>query len=298
MRVRLKTILRSLGLALVVFRMREWWRGLARGWRRTPSPDGFPLPPPNFIVLVTGSADTAWYTEGGRLAAGSLCDLLRAAGISPRDFRSILDFGCGCGRVIRQWPAVTSAALYGTDCNPKLVAWCSRHLPYAKFQSNTLEPRLDYADGMFEFAYALSVFTHTPEHLQQPWMTELRRILRPGGYLLITTQGNEFLSKLDQGERDRYRQGGMVVRYGEAAGTNLCSVYHPEAYVRTRLAETFTWIMSRPQGAAGNGRQDMYLFRKPNEDSAMRWEYGSGPGRQRRSSAPTGHRPRSPRPRR
>jgi len=291
----LKRLLSRLGLALAVFRMREWWRSLALS-RSTPSPDGFPIPAPKFIVLVTGSADTAWYTEGGRLAAESIRVLLDAAGISARDFQSILDFGCGCGRVIRQWPAVTSASLHGVDCNPKLIEWCRQNLPFAKFQSNTLEPRLDYADGMFEFAYALSVFTHTPEHLQQPWMTELRRILRPGGYLLITTQGDEFFSKLDQTERNRYRQGNMVVRYSEAAGTNLCSVYHPEACVRTRLAETFTCIMSRPQGATGNGRQDMYLLRKPNEDTPMRWEYGSGPGRQRGSSAATDHRASPPGP--
>ncbi|MBZ5591980.1 MAG: class I SAM-dependent methyltransferase [Acidobacteriia bacterium] len=294
MRTRAKRLLRSLGLALLAFRMREWWRARSRSRRRTPSPDGFPIPPPELIVLVTGSADTAWYTEGGGLAAESICGLLGQAGISPHDFRSILDFGCGCGRVIRHWPQITSASLHGTDCNPKLVQWCGRNLPYAKFQSNTLEPRLDYADEMFEFAYALSVFTHTPEDLQQPWMTELRRILRPGGYLLITTQGDEFSPRLDDAERDRYRRGNMVVRYGEAAGTNLCSVYHPEPYVRDRLAETFTWIMSNPRGAAGNGRQDMYLLRKPNEDPAMRRQYRSSPGRQRGSSAATGHRARSP----
>jgi hypothetical protein len=53
------------------------------------------------------------------------------------------------------------------------------------------------------------------------------------------------------------------VRYAEAAGTNLCSVYHPETYVRERLAENFSVVLSHPRGAAGNGQQDMYLLRKP-----------------------------------
>jgi SAM-dependent methyltransferase len=214
------------------------------------------------MVLVTGSADAAWYTEGGKLAAESIRRTLRDAGLAPDDFRAILDFGCGCGRVIRHWRTLTSAALYGSDFNPALVEWCRRHLPFAEFQSNTLEPRLDFADQQFEFAYALSVFTHMPEDLQQPWMSELWRVLRPGGHLLITTQGEEYVPKLTDAERARYRAGQIVVRYGQAAGTNLCSVYHPEAYVRERLAGNFSVALSCPRSAVGSGSQDTFLLRK------------------------------------
>jgi hypothetical protein len=155
----IRRILSRFGLALPAFRVREFWRGLVRRTRGVESPDGFPIPPAKLIVLVTGSADTAWYTEGGRLGSESLCGILRQAGVSPADFDSILDFGCGCGRVIRRWRSITRAALHGTDYNPQLVAWCRHNLPFANLQSNTLEPRLNYADQQFEFAYALSVFT-------------------------------------------------------------------------------------------------------------------------------------------
>jgi SAM-dependent methyltransferase len=263
MRAQIKTALRRLSLALFAFRMREWVRGLERVKCPRTSSDGLPLPPANLIVLVTGAADKGWYIESGRLAAASMCSALGEAGVEPGDFRSILDFGCGCGRVIRYWPALTRALLYGTDTNARLIEWCRRNLPFGKFQLNTLQPQLDYADQQFDFAYALSVLTHMPEDLQLPWINELWRILRPGGYLLITTQGAEYISKLTDSERDRYRQGRPVVRYGEAASTNLCSVYHPEPYVRERLAQKFSIIMCRPRGAAGNGNQDLYLLRRP-----------------------------------
>ena len=263
MRARIKTALRRLSLASFAFRLREWLRGFERAQHPHPSPDGFPLPPAKLIVLVTGSSDSGWYIESGRLAVGSMCNALAEAGVEPGDFRSILDFGCGCGRVIRYWPPLTQAALAGTDTNAKLIEWCRRNLPFGKFQLNTLQPQLDYADQQFDFAYALSVLTHMPEDLQQPWINELWRILRPGGYLLITTQGAEYISKLTDSERDRYRQGRPVVRYGEAASTNLCSVYHPEQYVCERLAQKFSIIMCRSRGAAGNGNQDLYIFRRP-----------------------------------
>ena len=259
----IKSGLRQMGLAPLAFRMRERLRGIHRRPRPVKSPDGFRIPPARLMVLVTGTADTSWYVEGGRLGAVSICRILQEAGVKPAGFRSVLDFGCGCGRVIRHWPRLSQAELHGTDYNPRLVQWCRRHLPFARFQSNTLEPRLNYTDEQFEFAYALSVLTHTPEKLQQPWIEELWRILRPGGYLLITTQGEEYLSKLTKGELQHYGRGRLVVRYQQAAGTNLCSVFHPERYVRERLAENFSIIMSRPRSAAGNGNQDMYLLRKP-----------------------------------
>lgn len=36
---------------------------------------------------------------------------------------------------------------------------------------------------------AASVFTHIPLDLQRPWLAEIRRILRPGGYFLCTVAG-------------------------------------------------------------------------------------------------------------
>lgn len=263
MKSRVKHILDFLGLAPAAFRLRERWRSLWHRHRPADSADGFPIPPARLIVLVTGSADSKWYTEGGKLGAGSICRTLDHAGLSVAQFRSILDFGCGCGRVIRHWRPLTAAALHGSDQNPDLVAWCRQNLPFAEFQSNTLEPRLDYADRTFEFAYALSVFTHMPEELQQPWMRELWRVLRPGGYLLITTQGDEFLQKLTETEQATYAAGRIVVRYGQAAGSNLCSVYHPESYIRHRLQGEFSMVLSQPGKASGNGNQDIYLLRKP-----------------------------------
>lgn len=263
MKNRLRGLLDRLGLAPAAFRMRERWRSLKRGRKSSSPSDGYPVPPARLIVLVTGSSDSVWYTEGGKLGADSICRTLSDAGLSVAQFRTIFDFGCGCGRVIRHWRPLTGAALHGADHNRDLIEWCRRNLPFAEFQSNTLEPRLDYADQQFEFAYALSVFTHMPEDLQQPWMSELWRILRPGGYLLLTTQGDEFLPKLTETERAHYGAGRIVVRYGQAAGSNLCSVYHPEPYVRQRLQGRFSMVLSRPRGAAGNGNQDIYLLRKP-----------------------------------
>jgi len=56
---------------------------------------------------------------------------------TPLDSRSrVLDFGCGCGRVLRHWSGVHGTGVYGCDINPKMVDWCNEHLPFADVALN------------------------------------------------------------------------------------------------------------------------------------------------------------------
>ncbi|MCP6725914.1 class I SAM-dependent methyltransferase, partial [Klebsiella pneumoniae] len=81
---------------------------------------------------------------------------------------SVLDFGCGCGRVTRWW-ADFEGAVAGSDVNAEAVAWCRENLGFASFEQNALAPPLDFDDASFDLVYALSVFTHLTEELQLAW---------------------------------------------------------------------------------------------------------------------------------
>jgi hypothetical protein len=54
------------------------------------------------------------------------------------------------------------------------------------------------------------------------------------------------------------------VRNGDRAGRNDCAAFHPEAYVRGRLADGFE-VLDRLRGGSFGGlaHQDAYLLRKP-----------------------------------
>src|SRR5580765_3709368 len=65
--------------------------------------DGLPVPPARLIMRVAGTPDVKWFLESGRLAAESIHDALERAETPLDTVASILDFGCGCGRVIRSW---------------------------------------------------------------------------------------------------------------------------------------------------------------------------------------------------
>jgi len=224
---------------------------------------GIPIPSGDLINLVGGHPDVPSFLIGGALAAQNMFNILEGNGISIGDFEAILDFGCGCGRVIRHWKQLQTGRLYGTDLNPKLVEWCRQNISFAEFAVNGASPPTNYDDWMFDFVYVLSVFTHLPEALQSSWMEELARVLRPGGFLLITTRGRRYLSQLTLEEQQQFLEGRLVVRCEELAGTDECEAFHPEQYVRDTLAKDFTVVDFIPQGAKGSRLQDVYLLRKP-----------------------------------
>jgi SAM-dependent methyltransferase len=222
--------------------------------------DGLPVPPRRLRVKVAGTADLDWFLEGGRLAADSIRDALARHGASLDELGPLLDFGCGCGRVTRRWRG--RPQVHGSDTSEEAIAWCRRNLPFARFEVNGLAPPLVFDDGSFELVYALSVFTHLPLDLQHAWRRELHRLLRPGGYLLLTTHGLAYADRLRPDERARFDAGEVVVRWQDVAGTNLCSAFHPEAALRGELAEGFAVLELVAEGARGNPRQDLVLLQK------------------------------------
>ena len=225
--------------------------------------DGFPLPPARMRAQVGPlHADARFFLESGRHNA----ELIRS--LVPLDeVDALLDWGCGCGRLLRHWGTLEHVRVHGCDINPRMVAWCNEHLPFADVKVNELSPPLPYADASFDLVYAFSVMTHLSEELQREWVAECRRVLAPGGYLLFSTLGEYYVSRdrLTPDEQLSFEQGRLVVLYERSAGSSLCSAYHPAAYVERELAREFDLVSFRP--AADDGRHDIHLLRKPTEQS-------------------------------
>lgn len=254
MKRRLLRLLDRTRLLGPAFRGWETWRAL-RGGRRV-AVDGPALPPRRLMVRVAGTADADWFLRSGRAAYDAIVEHVPLA-----ELDSVLDFGCGCGRVTRWWHDFPGAVA-GSDLSEPAVRWCRSNLPFARFETNGLAPPLAFADASFDLVYALSVFTHLTAELQLAWRDELRRVLRPGGLLLATTHGRSYLPRLADGERAAFDAGELVVRWGDLPGTNLCSAYHPERYLRDTFAAGFAFVELEPEGARGNPTQDLVLLRK------------------------------------
>lgn len=225
------------------------------------APQTLPIPPVSLRILVAASPDIAWFVESGRRGADSVVGILQRNGVELDRETPLLDFGCGCGRVVRHF-AGRSDAIFGSDVNARLVEWSRECLSFGTFRTNALAPPLSFDAGQFGLVYALSVFTHLPEPLQASWMAELWRVLRPGAYLVFSTHGSRYASTLAPADRQRFLSGDLVTRYDERAGGNVCGAYHPERYVREQLSRGFVVVDFQPEGAAGNPWQDLWLLRK------------------------------------
>jgi SAM-dependent methyltransferase len=96
-----------------------------------------------------------------------------------RPLGDLLDFGCGWGSVLREASRVGWRAV-GVEVDARKVEFCREHGMEAVYGDVLDRP---FAANSFDAAIAEQVF----EHLYSPvdYMTELHRILRPGGVLYV-----------------------------------------------------------------------------------------------------------------
>jgi SAM-dependent methyltransferase len=232
---------------------------------------GLPVPPPRLRIEVAGTAGLQWFLDSGRQQAGIIRSAVERNGARLESAGSLLDFGCGCGRVLRHWAGLEGPAIHGSDYNERLVGWCAANLPFVSASVNELAPPLGYEGEQFDLVYAISVFTHLPHDLERAWIDELSRITAPGGLLLLTTHGDSYADRLDADERATYDSGEPVVRWPGVAGSNLCTTFHPKSYIRTRLAPGLELLEHTPNGGTlGSREQDLVVFRKPMPGTAAR----------------------------
>lgn len=150
--------------------------------------DTMPVPPRGARSGYDGPDE--WYLRGGRAIAQTVLAACQrhvgaaAAGAPPRD---ILEWGCSSGRVLRHFPElVPGSRCWGCDIDAWSVNWAAANLvPPLKVFRSTTSPSLPLEAGSFDLVYAISVFTHLSDHFDA-WLMELRRVLRPGGFLFVS----------------------------------------------------------------------------------------------------------------
>ncbi len=126
---------------------------------------------------------------------------IEAALLRGRLHGSVLDAGCGTGGFLA-WAAVrgTFSRLAGVDISAEAIEIAREVVPSADFQVAPLD-RLPFADGEFDLAVSHDVLQHVPEDVLDSGLRELRRVVRPGGALLVRTNGDRRARR----ERDDWR---------------------------------------------------------------------------------------------
>jgi SAM-dependent methyltransferase len=244
-----------------------YYRAVERRLAREPTEtvdDGRPMPPAYFRVATSGTAQQAWFSERGRADAAKFADLARTHGVDTRHPATVLDFGCGCGRIARWLAADIVAAggrFHGADINPQLVGWCEANLPGHYFR-NGLQPPLDLPDRSIDLVYSHSVLTHLSEPTAIAWLAEAHRILRPGALALLSFSDEAYTEAWGPPEAlSRLRMQPYVVWNDALEGSNYLSAWTTRAYFK-RLAQTFLEVVDILPGSKVEPDQAVAILRR------------------------------------
>ena len=126
--------------------------------------------------------------------------------VRPED--RALDVGCGTGDFTAAMARAGADAIGVDVAEAALRRARSRH-PGVEFRLVPLDGPLPFEDGSFELVWASEVIEHVADTAR--WLSEVRRVLAPGGRLLVTTPSHGRL---------RVAVGG-VERFSEPLGDHL-----------------------------------------------------------------------------
>ena len=225
------------------------------------------IPPARLISRVHGSEDAAGFEQVGRTVALDIYSAVNDR-ISLEHPLRILDFGCGCARVLRFMSEIApESTFFASDFDGEAISWCRENYPFEvrrgryTFVVNADRPPTPFKSDHFDLILGISVFTHLPEALQLGWLAELRRIARPDGLLVLSTQGDALI-RGHIGEEDNRildEHGFYYFKYGSTEGLPeyYQAAWHTRQYVDRVWSKYFHVAGHVPAGIADH--QDLVL---------------------------------------
>jgi ubiquinone/menaquinone biosynthesis C-methylase UbiE len=157
---------------------------------------------------------------------------------------AVLDLGCGAGEFTGEL-ARAQATPIGADVAEAALERARASHPELAFRLVPIDGRLPFEDNAFDLVWASEVIEHVADTAR--WLSEVRRVLKPRGRLLLTTPSHGRLRVALHG----------VERFSEPLGDHL------HLYTKRSLADTlsefgFTEVAVR--AAAGPPLLERLLF--------------------------------------
>jgi 2-polyprenyl-3-methyl-5-hydroxy-6-metoxy-1,4-benzoquinol methylase len=110
----------------------------------------------------------------------------------------VLDFGCGWGRVTRLFLKDTPGdRIVGIDCMASAVETSRATNPWVRFELVEPLPPTELPSGAFDLVTCYSVFSHLSEPAHDQWLSELHRLLAPGGLMVATTWPRRYIEECE-----------------------------------------------------------------------------------------------------
>lgn len=220
------------------------------------------IPPADLRARVHGAEELSGFLRIGKTVTQNLESTIRSLDIELNRSSRVLDFGCGCGRIINWFHDLyPNTNFYGTDIDAEAIAWCRDNLSdKGLFSVNKPMSPLSYTNEFFDLIYSISIFTHLPEQMQFAWLKELKKVCKKGAYLLLTVHGEHLFPSTLKSAKPEFEERGFYY-FVENQTKGLPEFYqtsfHLESYIHDRWSDFFKIEKIIPQGIANH--QDLVI---------------------------------------
>ena len=166
---------------------------------------------------VYDDTNTILYSKYGKISCENIYNYLK-----DKEYKKLLDIGCGTGYLIDMLTKSHEAEFTGLDLSPEMIKQANnKNIKNAKF----LEGRSDeipFENNTFDIITCSQSFHHYPDTDKS--MQEARRILKPGGLYILSDTGVGFFKMLGVKVDDFI--------YRHFSNTGDCNVSYMEKTIR------------------------------------------------------------------
>jgi ubiquinone/menaquinone biosynthesis C-methylase UbiE len=104
----------------------------------------------------------------------------------------VLDIGCWTGQYTKLGARVAKK-MYGLDPSSEAISFAKKQIPQANFAVGSAT-RLPYPKDYFDVVIMSEVLEHVPLNTELKVFMEIRRVLKKGGVLILSTPNNNLFS--------------------------------------------------------------------------------------------------------
>lgn len=214
------------------------------------SDDDFVFPPSELMTYTCGHSNFDEYKRSGFEVSTMLqLALKKHTNLVASDMQSILDFGCGSGRILSSM-FFGGASVCACDVGDSVSSFSQTSFPSYDVRRTNLLPPLPWEDSFFDLNYSFSVFSHLPKDVENIWLTELHRVTKPGGVVLATVHGDWFIeATLPKHEQELLTVDGFMFKHchqrvgiASEMPDYYETSYHTSKYIREVWSEYFDVI--------------------------------------------------------